>query len=94
MAHPSASFSLTLRVRLDDRPGSFADLARAIADAGGLLGAIDLVRVNPGVKTRDVSVLASDAAHAASPASRSSRSQTAPSCCIWAARSRWTPRCL
>jgi len=64
MAQPSASFSLTLRVRLDDRPGSFADLARAIADAGGLLGAIDLVRVNPSSKTRDVSVMASDDEHA------------------------------
>ncbi len=64
MSHYSASFSLTLRVRLDDRPGSFADLARAIADAGGLLGAIDLVRVETGSKVRDVSVLATDAAHA------------------------------
>ncbi len=48
MSHYSASFSLTLRVRLDDRPGTFADLARAIADAGGLLDAIDLVRVECG----------------------------------------------
>jgi len=64
MSHYSASFSLTLRVRLDDRPGSFADLARAIADAGGLLDAIDLVRVESGSKVRDVSVLATDAAHA------------------------------
>jgi len=64
VGHYSASFSLTLRVRLDDRPGSFADLARAIADAGGLLGAIDLVRVETGSKVRDVSVLATDAAHA------------------------------
>jgi len=64
VSHYSASFSLTLRVRLDDRPGSFADLARAIADAGGLLGAIDLVRVETGSKVRDVSVLATDAAHA------------------------------
>jgi malate dehydrogenase (oxaloacetate-decarboxylating) len=55
---------MTLRVRLDDRPGSFADLARAIADAGGLLGAIDLVRVESGSKIRDVSVTATDAAHA------------------------------
>src|SRR5437763_6514033 len=62
--HYSASYSLTLRVRLDDRPGSFADLARAIADAGGLLGAIDLVRVESGSKIRDVSVTATDAAHA------------------------------
>jgi malate dehydrogenase (oxaloacetate-decarboxylating) len=66
MAHHSASFSLTLRVRLDDQPGTFADLARAIADAGGLLDAIDLVRVNAGSKTRDVSVLATDDAHAQS----------------------------
>ncbi|HUJ92646.1 MAG TPA: NAD-dependent malic enzyme [Gaiellaceae bacterium] len=64
MSHYSASFSLTLRVRLDDRPGSFADLARAIADAGGLLDAIDLVRVDATSKIRDVSVLATDAAHA------------------------------
>ena len=64
MSHFSASFSLTMRVRLDDRPGSFADLARAIADAGGLLDAIDLVRVEGGSKVRDVSVLATDAAHA------------------------------
>jgi malate dehydrogenase (oxaloacetate-decarboxylating) len=64
MSHFSASFSLTMRVRLDDRPGSFADLARAIADAGGLLDAIDLVRVETGSKIRDVSVLATDAAHA------------------------------
>jgi malate dehydrogenase (oxaloacetate-decarboxylating) len=64
VSHFSASFSLTLRVRLDDRPGSFADLARAIADAGGLLGAIDLVRVEAGHKVRDVSVLATDATHA------------------------------
>ena len=41
-----------------------ADLARAIADAGGLLDAIDLVRVEAGSKVRDVSVLATDSAHA------------------------------
>jgi malate dehydrogenase (oxaloacetate-decarboxylating) len=64
MAHHSASFSFTLRVRLDDRPGTFAALARSIADAGGLLGAIDLVHAGPGIKTRDVNVLATDDAHA------------------------------
>ena len=64
MSHFSASYSVTLRVRLDDRPGTFADLARAIADAGGLLGAIDLVRVETGAKVRDVSVFATDVAHA------------------------------
>ena len=59
--HPSASYSATFRVRLQDRPGSFAALASAIAEAGGLLGAIDLVRVGPGEKVRDVTVLAGDA---------------------------------
>ena len=63
MTHPSASFSATLRARLDDRPGAFADLARAIGDAGGLLGAIDLVRVEGDTKVRDVTVLAADADH-------------------------------
>src|SRR5213592_4382355 len=60
---PSASFSATLRVHLDDRPGAFADLARAIGDAGGNLGAIDLVRVESGMKVRDVTVDAASADH-------------------------------
>ena len=61
--HPSASFSATLRVRLENRPGSFAALAETIGDAGGLLGAIDLVRVEAGTKVRDVTVLAGNAEH-------------------------------
>jgi malate dehydrogenase (oxaloacetate-decarboxylating) len=62
-SHPSASFSATLRVHLDNRPGAFAQLARAIGEAGGLLDAIDLVRVEHGKKVRDVTVLASDEGH-------------------------------
>ena len=63
MSHLSAQFSTTLRVHLEDRPGSFARLAQAIGDAGGLLDAIDLVRVEPGKKVRDVTVLATGQAH-------------------------------
>ena len=48
----------------ENHPGAFAGLARAIADAGGLLGAIDLVRVEHDTKVRDVTILAGDAAHA------------------------------
>jgi malate dehydrogenase (oxaloacetate-decarboxylating) len=62
-AHASASFSATIRARLENQPGTFARLAEAIGDAGGLLGAIDLVRVERGTKIRDVTVLANDAAH-------------------------------
>jgi malate dehydrogenase (oxaloacetate-decarboxylating) len=61
--HLSASFSATIRVRLSDAPGSFAKLAKAIGDAGGGLGAIDLVRVEAGHKVRDVTVEAADAEH-------------------------------
>ena len=44
-------------------PGRFAALAEAIGEAEGLLGAIDLVRVEADHKIRDVTVLAADAAH-------------------------------
>jgi malate dehydrogenase (oxaloacetate-decarboxylating) len=63
VSHVSAQFSATIRVRLSDAPGSFASLARAIADAGGSLGAIDLVRVEPDHKVRDVTVAAADEDH-------------------------------
>jgi len=61
--HPSASFSATIRVRIPDRPGAFARLASAIGEAGGSLGAIDLVRVEKAHKVRDVNVLADDERH-------------------------------
>jgi malate dehydrogenase (oxaloacetate-decarboxylating) len=38
-------------------------VAQAIGDARGSLDAIDLVRVEPGIKVRDVTILAEDAAH-------------------------------
>ena len=60
---PSASFSATLRVHLDDRPGAFAEVARAIGEAGGNLGAIDLVRVEQGKKVRDITVDAASSDH-------------------------------
>ncbi len=61
--HPSASFSATLRVRLDDSPGTFARFAAALGEAGASLGAIDIVRVEKRTKIRDVTVLAADAEH-------------------------------
>ena len=63
MSHLSAQFSATLRVHVVDKPGSFARLAKAIGDAGGLLDAIDLVRAEQGKKVRDVTVLATDQPH-------------------------------
>ncbi|HEU0334910.1 MAG TPA: NAD-dependent malic enzyme [Gaiellaceae bacterium] len=63
MSHVSAQFSATLRVRLADTPGTFARLARAVGDAGGSLGAIDLVRVERDHKVRDVTVAAGSEEH-------------------------------
>jgi malate dehydrogenase (oxaloacetate-decarboxylating) len=63
MAHISPSFSATLRLKLEDAPGTFARVAEAIGEAGGSLGAIDIVRVERRHKIRDVTVSASDDAH-------------------------------
>ncbi|HEU5009759.1 MAG TPA: NAD-dependent malic enzyme [Gaiellaceae bacterium] len=63
MAHVSPSFSATLRLKLEDAPGTFARVAEAIGEAGGSLGAIDIVRVERRHKIRDVTVSASDDAH-------------------------------
>jgi malate dehydrogenase (oxaloacetate-decarboxylating) len=63
MAHISPSFSATLRLRLEDAPGTFARVAEAIGEAGGSLGAIDIVRVERDFKVRDVTVSATDEAH-------------------------------
>ena len=61
--HTSASFSATVRVRLDDSPGTFARFAAAVGEAGASLGAIDIVRVERSTKVRDVTVQAADASH-------------------------------
>ncbi len=61
--HPSASFSATIRIRIHNEPGAFARVAATIGEAGGLLGAIDLVRVERTTKLRDVTVLADDERH-------------------------------
>jgi malate dehydrogenase (oxaloacetate-decarboxylating) len=60
---PSASYSITMRVRLPQRPGTFGQVASAIGQTGGMLGAIDLVRVESGVVVRDVTVSCVDDAH-------------------------------
>jgi malate dehydrogenase (oxaloacetate-decarboxylating) len=61
---PSASYSFTMRLHLSQHGGAFAQVAHAIADAEALLGAIDLVRVEPDEVVRDVTVACVDADHA------------------------------
>jgi len=61
--HPSASYSITMRVRLPQLPGAFARVAAAVGGTGAILGAIDLVRVERREVVREVTVSCANAAH-------------------------------
>jgi malate dehydrogenase (oxaloacetate-decarboxylating) len=58
---PSAQYSLTLRVEIDHLPGMLGKVASAIGDAGGTIGAVDLVQVEGPHTIRDITVETSDA---------------------------------
>src|ERR1700716_3924678 len=58
---PSAQYSLTLRVEIDHRPGMLGKVASAIGDAGGTIGAVDLVQVDGAHTVRDITVETADA---------------------------------
>lgn len=62
---PSASYSLTLRVKLASRAGTFGELATAIGRAGGDIGAIDIVSVGSDFVIRDITVNAASDKHGA-----------------------------
>ena len=64
MTHkPSPSYSITLRLEIENRIGMFAQIATVISQAGGDLGSIDIVRVEKGKVVRDVTFNASDSEH-------------------------------
>jgi len=58
---PSAQYSLTLRVEIDHLPGMLGKVASAIGDAGGTIGAVDLVQVEGSHTIRDITVETGDA---------------------------------
>jgi malate dehydrogenase (oxaloacetate-decarboxylating) len=60
---PSASYSLTLRVRLSSRAGTLGQLATAIGSAGGDIGAIDIVTAGSDFIIRDVTVNTASSEH-------------------------------
>ena len=53
---PSAQYRLTIRVKIDDAPGMLGLLTGAIGDAGGIVGAVDLVEVDGSHSLRDIVV--------------------------------------
>src|SRR5205823_4633728 len=60
----SPSYSLTIRVSLDNRPGMLGRLTTAIGEEGGNIGAVDIVSVGHNVLVRDVTINARDEGHA------------------------------
>jgi malate dehydrogenase (oxaloacetate-decarboxylating) len=62
-ATPSAQYRLTIRVRVDDAHGMVGILTGAISDAGGMVGAVDLVDVEGSQSIRDIVVDASGRDH-------------------------------
>ena len=60
---PSASYSLTVRVAIQNRPGMLGKVASAIGDAGGDIGAVDLVESQRQHIVRDITIDARDSRH-------------------------------
>src|SRR5215208_4231617 len=61
---PSASYSLTVRLEITNRPGMLGRVASAIGAAGGDIGAVDLVESGRDRIIRDLTVKARDSEHA------------------------------
>jgi malate dehydrogenase (oxaloacetate-decarboxylating) len=59
----SPSYSITIRVEIENRIGMFAKIATAISSADGDLGSVDIVRVEKGKVVRDITVNARNEAH-------------------------------
>jgi malate dehydrogenase (oxaloacetate-decarboxylating) len=60
---PSASYSLTIRLQIKNRPGMLGRAASAIGEAGGDIGAVDLVESGRDHIVRDLTVKARDSEH-------------------------------
>jgi malate dehydrogenase (oxaloacetate-decarboxylating) len=64
MATPtSAQYSLTIRVEIDRRAGALGEVISAIGRQGGMIGAVDLIRVEDTRTVRDLTVDAADQDH-------------------------------
>jgi malate dehydrogenase (oxaloacetate-decarboxylating) len=63
VCNPSPSYSITIRLEIENRIGMFAKIATAIGSAGGDMGAVDIVRVEKGKIIRDITANARDEDH-------------------------------
>jgi malate dehydrogenase (oxaloacetate-decarboxylating) len=60
---PNASYSMTLRVEYPHRAGSLGRILTAIGEAGGMVGAVDIVRMGQEWSTRDITVNTRNSEH-------------------------------
>jgi malate dehydrogenase (oxaloacetate-decarboxylating) len=60
---PSASYSITVRLAIRNRPGMLGRVASAIGEAGGDIGAVDLVESGRERVVRDMTIKARDSHH-------------------------------
>jgi len=64
MATPTAAYSVRLRLKVPNAPGTLGRVATAIGEAGGNITAIDIVEGSGGSTVEDISVDARDGTHA------------------------------
>jgi len=60
---PSPGYSIVIKLEIDNKVGMFAKIAKAIGDAGGDLGRIDIVEVKKNKLVREITVNARDEEH-------------------------------
>jgi malate dehydrogenase (oxaloacetate-decarboxylating) len=60
---PSASYSLTVRLEIKNRPGMLGRVTSAIGETGGDIGAVDLVESHRDRLVRDITIKARDSVH-------------------------------
>jgi malate dehydrogenase (oxaloacetate-decarboxylating) len=60
---PNASYSVTLRVKIQNKPGKLGEITTAIGRVGGDIEAIDIVSVGKDFLVRDITVNASSEKH-------------------------------
>src|SRR3954469_15538864 len=64
MPSVSAQYAIILRVEIDHRPGMLGRVATAIGEAGGSIGAVDLIGLEGGHTLRDITVETAGEEHA------------------------------
>jgi malate dehydrogenase (oxaloacetate-decarboxylating) len=63
VAGPNASYSVRIRVEVDNAPGMLGRVATAIGEAGGNIAGLDIVEVRGNKIVRDITVFAVDDGH-------------------------------